>query len=276
MLNSVGVDLTQSRGAVMAKILYTIIQISDCHLFSDKKQSLLSVKTYESLSAIVALIQLKQPEAEIIIVSGDISQDDSPQSYENFIEIMKSLNVSMNAVPGNHDNSTMMKILFPIKSIILESWQIILLNSQKPHFVKGFLDEDELKFLENKLASHSNLFSIIFFHHQPIRVDSVWLDKIGLSNSEDFWERLTSFPNVKAVFFGHVHQEFIGKNKNVPCYGAPSTCFQFKANHNDFALENIPPGFRWIDLYDDGTIKTGITRLDRYIGIFEKDAKGYE
>ena len=80
---------------------------------------------------------------------------------------------------------------------------------------------------------------------------------------------------MKAVLFGHAHQEFAGEKNGVACYGAPSTCIQFKRNCEDFALENIPPGYRWIDLYEDGTLKTGICRLAKYIGVFEKDAKGY-
>ncbi len=260
----------------MAKSPKRIVQISDCHLFSSLTQSLLSVNTHESLSAIIERIQSLNPTPKIIIASGDVSQDNSKKSYESFIEILKILNVPVYAIPGNHDDIVAMKSLFPKKHIILEPWQIILLNSQKPKCVEGYLDEQEFNFLENCLQSHPHLYSIIFFHHHPIAVGSQWLDKIGLSNKENFWKRLSAYKNVKAVFFGHAHQEITGTVNDIPCFGTPSTCIQFKKNHADFALDNLPPGFRWIDLYDDGTIKTEVIRLDHYIGVFEKDAKGYE
>lgn len=260
----------------MAKFLNRIIQISDCHLFANTEQTLLSVNTYESLTTITQSIQMLHPKAECIIASGDISQDDSKKSYEHFIALTKKLNVPVYAVPGNHDDILMMKNLFPQKQLILKSWQIILLNSQKSKFVEGYLDSEELDFLEMALASHPELSCIIFFHHYPVKIGSQWLDNIGLSNKEKFWKCINTFSNVKAVFFGHAHQEFVGKMHEIPCYGAPSTCFQFKKNHATFALENIPPGFRWIDLYDDGTLKTDVQRIKHYIGVFEKDATGYE
>jgi Icc protein len=260
----------------MAKILYNIVQISDCHLFYDKKQSLLGVKTYESLSAISELIQAKNSSTQIIIASGDVSQDDSEQSYEYFFEILKKTHTKIFAVPGNHDDNALMKKLFKEKNIILDSWQIILLNSQKKGFVEGFLDKEEMIFLKNCLISQPKLSSIIVFHHPPILVLSAWIDKIGLANKNDFWKFIGNFPNVKAVLFGHAHQEFAGKVNNILCYGVPSTCIQFKRNDDNFALDNLPPGYRWIELYDDGSLKTGIQRLDYYPGIFEEDAKGYD
>jgi Icc protein len=260
----------------MAKLLHQIVQISDCHLFYDIKQSLLGVNPYESLLATLALIKTEKPDLSLLLISGDLSQDDSKSSYQLLLDIFKKELFPIYAVPGNHDDLTIMNTLFPKKHILLDQWQIILLNSQKTGFVEGLLADSELQFLKDCLEKYPKHNAIVMFHHQPMPVKDKWLDNIGLKNADVFWNTIEPFKNVKAVLFGHVHQEFNGTKESIACYGVPSTCIQFKRNRKDFALDNIPPGFRWIELYDDGTLKTGVTRLSKYIGTFEKDAKGYE
>jgi len=44
--------------------------------------------------------------------------------------------------------------------------------------------------------------------------------------------------------------------------GCPSTCFQFKPGSADFALDFVPQGYRWLDLYPDGAINTAVVRLE--------------
>ncbi|EKD73680.1 MAG: hypothetical protein ACD_45C00220G0001, partial [uncultured bacterium] len=81
--------------------------------------------------------------------------------------------------------------------------------------------------------------------------------------------------HVKTVICGHVHQAFEKKIGNVMLYAAPSTCIQFKPGETNFALDPIPPGYRWLHFYKDGHIKTGIERAPHYVGEFDKTAKGY-
>jgi Icc protein len=125
------------------------------------------------------------------------------------------------------------------------------------------------------LEQYPDHYAVIAFHHQPIAIGSYWLDQLGLVNAVDFWETIAHFPKVKTVLFGHIHQQYEGENSGVLCYSAPSTCIQFKPNSDQFTLDNIPPGYRWIDLHPRGNITTGIKRLARYSGVFDPFAKGY-
>jgi len=106
-------------------------------------------------------------------------------------------------------------------------------------------------------------------------VGSEWIDKLGVQNADEFWKIISHYPNVKAVFFGHIHQVNQQTVHGIACYSVPSTCIQFKTNQNQFGLEKLPPGYRWINLYDDGHIETGVERIADYIGEFDENAKGY-
>ena len=258
-----------------------IVQISDMHLFAEEKKVLLGVKTYESCLAVVNLLKQDKVSPHLIILSGDLSQDRSEESYLHVIELFKGFSVPIYYFPGNHDDGKLMARFFPrenisnLKNIILDNWQIILLDSQKQGSVEGFLDDFQLEFMEKCLQNYPEHYAIIAFHHQPVLVDSEWIDALGLKNAEEFWFILKKYSHVKNILFGHIHQEYVGNKNGVNLYSTPSTCIQFTPNIPHFALENLPPAYRWIDLYSNGDLVTGITRCTEYIGEFNENAKGY-
>jgi Icc protein len=260
-----------------------VLHLSDTHLMGNPAMELLGVKTCESFEVILAMLEdeIRQAHVDFIIHSGDMSQDDTLESYIYFSEKVKRLGVPIYYVPGNHDNPAVMKQLFPVnniheeKHIIHPNWQVVMLNSQKRHAVEGYLDHVQLGFLDESLGKYPDMHAIIVFHHQPLPVGAQWLDNLGLTNASELWGVLQKHSNVNTVLFGHVHQEFTGKVHGIRCMSVPSTCIQFMRQQDHFGLEHIPPGYRWLDLYADGSIQTGVKRASQYVGVFDKDAKGY-
>jgi Icc protein len=258
-----------------------IVQISDMHLFADKEKVLLGVKTYESSLALVNLLKQDKTPPHLIILSGDLSQDHSEASYLHVVELFEEFSIPIYYFPGNHDDGKLMSLFFPqghisnLKNIILHNWQLILLDSQKFGAVEGFLDDLQLKFMEECLQSHPDHHAIVAFHHQPVSVGSEWVDNLGLKNAEEFWNIVQKYPRVRNILFGHIHQEYVGKKNEVSLYSTPSTCIQFKPNVPMFALDKLPPAYRWIDLHSNGTLSTGIIRCTHYVGEFDANAKGY-
>jgi len=263
------------------KPLIRIVQISDPHIYASKEKTLLGVNTYESFSAVLDLVKTDNTPPDLILLTGDLAQDHSELAYQLVKEAFESFNIPIYYIPGNHDDIELMARILPsdtissLKQIVLPPWQFILLNSQKPHAVEGYLDDTQFAFLENCLNMYPNHHAIIVFHHQPIPVGTTWLDKLGLINADKLWETLKQYPQVHALLFGHVHQAHAGEKNGIPYYSTPSTCIQFKRNCVDFALEELPPGYRWLDLYPNGDIKTDVCRLANYIGLFDINAKGY-
>jgi len=256
-----------------------IVQLSDIHLFENPEDSLLGVKTQESFAALLEM--LKKEEFSFIILSGDLSQDGSDASYLRIAKMLKPFQVPIYCIPGNHDNTKIMARVYPVENIsnhrhiVLKNWHIILLNSQIPGSVEGYLDRSQLHYLEHCLQTYPEHHAIIVFHHHPIPVGSAWLDKLGLTNANEFWQLTENYPMITAVLFGHVHMAVEGKVKNIPYYSTPAGCIQFKPHHDAFSLDHIPQGFRIIELYSNGKLKTEVKRLPKYIGHFDQGAKGY-
>lgn len=259
-----------------------IVQISDLHLFADKQQELLGVKTFDSFVAVVDLIRADKTPPEMIIVSGDMAQDHLKQAYCNMADILNQFSIPIYFVVGNHDNAMIVDQLFPLKNIlsakniVFDEWNLILLNSQIPGSVAGNLDTSQMDYMQACLKRYPTHHAMVIFHHQPIPVGSAWIDQYVLQNSDEFWDTVKKYPQLKIILFGHVHQVHEGQKQGVHYYSVPATCIQFMRNKDDFALENLNPGYRWIDLLSEGKFETGVVRIPHYIGRFEATAKGYE
>jgi hypothetical protein len=42
----------------------------------------------------------------------------------------------------------------------------------------------------------------------------------------------------------------------------PATCMQFKPKTAEPQLDDLPPGYRWFELYPDGRLETGVERIE--------------
>jgi Icc protein len=169
-----------------------IVHISDIHLFADPGKVLLGVNTQDSFQAVRDKVRAEENGIQLILLSGDLSQDNSEASYLRLAEMLQPLRAPVYYVPGNHDDPALMARVFPRenmltdKQLIINDWQIILLNSQKPGAVEGYLDASQLDYMQQCLQDYPEQHAIIVFHHQPFHVGCKWLDNLWLSNADQF------------------------------------------------------------------------------------------
>lgn len=256
-----------------------IIQISDTHVFGNPDERLLGHDSNNSLKKIVDMIIAKNERPDIILLTGDMIQSETTQSYQVLEQILKPLAAPIYTLYGNHDAPALFPkttTLHQDKFLILDSWTIILLNSQIIGEVHGHLSDTELQFLNESLKANIKQHCIIALHHQPTDIGSPWLDRIGLRNQQPFHQILNQYSNVKAVIWGHVHQAFDSVINNVAFLSCPSTCIQFKPNTEQFALDlESNPGYRSFKLNADGSLISTINRLKQFEYIVDVSAKGY-
>ncbi|KXJ40598.1 MAG: hypothetical protein AXA67_09860 [Methylothermaceae bacteria B42] len=247
---------------------FKILQLTDCHLLEQPEDTLMGVNTEKSLLDVLDHIQ-RSPQwpPDLILLTGDLAQTPTPTVYQRLHKLFQPFTVPCACLPGNHDEPGHMLAYLcqkPIacpRRILTRHWQILLLNSKKNDSPQGLLSENELKFLRAHLATTS-MPTLIALHHPPVPVGSAWMDTMQLENGEAFLKLASSFPQVKCIIFGHVHQDFVSQYHSLTLMSSPSTCFQFKPHASDFALDTKPAGWRWLHLHCDGAIDTQIERLD--------------
>ena len=261
-----------------------VVQITDTHLFRDPRAALLKLNTQYSFEKVVELMAAKEANIDLILATGDIAQDASEEAYLRFGDAMQSFEAPFYWIPGNHDRRRVMKNLDQYQDaftnlVSFSNWQVILLDSSVIGEVHGHLSERELAHLEKSLQEASTNPQIehclVCLHHNPLPGSAVWMDGIGLHNDEAFLAIIDRFDFVRAVVYGHIHQELDFTRKNVRYFCTPSTCIQFKPEVTEFALDEVSPAYRWLNLYRDGRIESAIERVTGYEFEVDHTSKGY-
>lgn len=246
---------------------WRVLQLSDSHLFADTKEKLKHVETLASFAAVWQAALAEKPQ--LILLSGDLSQDDSPASYAHLAAFIEKSPVPVLITPGNHDQTPHFDALFqvatvqPTPCVHLGDWRIIALNSMQSGQIAGRLAPEILQFLHSCLKSGQPV--LLVMHHPPFSVGSLWMDRYQLVNSEEFWQLLAGRPQVKLLLAGHVHQEFASEIHGVKVFTVPSTCTQFLPQSSQALLDQQLPGFRLVDLAADGRFTTQVKRVQPFI-----------
>jgi Icc protein len=245
-----------------------VIQLSDTHLFAALNRELLGVATASSLNTVLNAVRQLQPRPEVMLLTGDLSQDESLESYQHLYKFIQSLDIPAYWLPGNHDCLPLMEQLLvgssisTAKTFQIAPWNFILLNSAQPGKVHGELSSSSLDWLEQQLQQRLDQPTVVALHHPPCSIGSAWMDQIGLRQPEAFTRLIERYQQVKLVLFGHIHQEFATTRMGVHYLGCPSTCVQFRPQQSEFAVDEQQPGFRLLTLYPNGEFSSVVKRVN--------------
>lgn len=257
-----------------------LVQLSDSHLFAAADGKLLGMNTHDSLQRVIERVLDEQPQIDLILASGDLSQDGSLASYQRFRQLHEQIPAPARWFAGNHDALPAMHtacagsdLLQPI--VDLGNWRIILLDTSIPGAVPGYCSAEQLALLEQALQTAGERHVLVSFHHHPVSIGCRWMEPIGIRNPEALFAVIDRYAQVRALLWGHIHQEFDQLRNGVRLLASPSTCVQFAPGSEEFQVDQEASGYRWLRLHADGRLDTAVSRV---VGIhFDVDysIKGY-
>ena len=247
-----------------------LIQLSDLHLVPPGKLTSKVLDTNAILEETINEILRKQDyfgQIEGLLVTGDISDDGSIDSYLSAYEKLIKLNVPILVIPGNHD------LRKPMREVFNEHVEFSINSSQFDWVFKyeetviigldtlvegenfGFLEKTSLEFLSNQLSIHNGSDIILLIHHPPINTGIYFMDKIGLKNSSELSECLKATSRPVRILCGHVHGVYHGLLGIHPVVSAPSVCSAFEFNRKKFApvgFNRGPTGYAYLETSSNG------------------------
>lgn len=245
-----------------------LVQLSDCHLPERPETDYRGVRADDGVAGLVPAVDAWRPD--LLLLTGDLSEDGSPESYGRLNAILRPLERPMLAVPGNHDRPAEMRVRFPTGAcagsdeeplaIAAGAWRIVLLDSTIRGRVEGRVRESDLDWLADWLTCNDTSPVLLALHHQPVPVGSPWIDRYMLRDPDPLLAMIEQHDNVRAVVWGHVHQSFEAAHGAARLLGCPSSAANSLPDTERFSPDPAGPAARWIELCPDGTLETGLLR----------------
>jgi Icc protein len=199
-------------------------------------------------------------------LTGDVSEDGSAAAYARVAVRLGALGAPVLALPGNHDKPEVMKEHFPLGPwggpgvFELDGWQVVGLDSTRPGKISGVFSQQQLEKFDASMRSSQAQNILVALHHQPVPVNAPWIDRYALEEPERFLNYVDREKRVRCVAWGHVHHAFTADRNGVSFLGAPSSVANSLPEQQKFTLDLAGPSCRWMELGDDGVVKTGVVR----------------
>ncbi len=249
--------------------VHTLLQISDCHLVTAQER-LLGVDTQRSLEAVLEQA-LAEGTPDAILASGDLAHEATETVYRRFLDTVRRFtDAPLLCLPGNHDVLAAMQAAgLPMAPLQLGSWAVVWIDSHEDDKPRAHIDAADRAAFAAELAGLAAEHVLLATHHPFVAVNAPWLDSDRIQGPEELleWcaercvESMQGSGRLQAAVFGHAHQEVSDTCAAWPVYGVPSTCFQFQPRSARFAVDTLPPGYRWLELATDGTVHTRVARV---------------
>jgi len=248
-----------------------LLHITDNHLFADAtKAGYGGIVPYESLVRVLQQAFQHAPgNIDAVIVTGDISGDNSKLSYHHFLQLVSQyIHVPVYVIPGNHDDNAYFDTQLTAyhlragEPLQLENWRIHGIDTRYQG-TRGQVNAQQLSAIAKDIHSHSTAFNLLAMHHHVLSSKS-WMDKHELINAGEFIDWLMQTPNINGIVHGHVHaplQGYVDAKKRIPVFAGPSSCWQWEMTES-FSLSHDKPGYQFITLHDNGRITCDVRRIE--------------
>lgn len=259
--------------------IVNILQLTDPHLYYDRNKGTAGINNHKSFMACLNQALNESIRCDLILLTGDLVNEVKPEIYDRIYKILSDTGIAFACIAGNHDVTDELgadlpfdqrhfiahqpdKRLLSRHCILANNWKILLIDSSVPGKIYGRVNDKNLNWLHQNLCTNHNPV-IITMHHHVLPMNSSWIDQHITKDADSFWRLVEQYPTIKGVVSGHVHQHYMCQRAGVYVYTTPSTCYQFMPNKDNFTLDTqANPGYRWLMLYENGTLDSHVKRLN--------------
>lgn len=261
-----------------------ILHISDTHFVGGNAPLHGKIDTEANLRRLFEDFAKTKARPEAIVFTGDLADTGEDEAYQRLRAIVEPAAEAIGAkviwVMGNHDTRT------PFRTHLLDSdageqsvdmvhdvdgLRIIALDSTVPGHHHGVIDEAQLAWLADVLATPAPHGTLLALHHPPIPGIGIF----DLQEQSGLAETIRG-TDVRAILAGHLHYNTFGTfgDTGIPVSVASGTCY---------ALDNAAPegimrgrdgahGFNLVHVFGDRVMHS-VVPIGEFASVYEVTAE---
>lgn len=202
-----------------------ILHLSDSHLFGDDTLQYDRVDTLAALRRVLERAGVLD-RADVVVLSGDLSNDGSAESYRRLRALVEPWAAAWGAVVvyamGNHDlRAGFEEVLGGREGVTtVRGVRIVCLDSSVPGAGFGELQPDQLDRLREVLRTPAPGGTVLVVHHPPVPAATALLAALELRNPEQLLE-VCRGTDVRLILCGHYHHPMSTEFGGIPVVVAP-------------------------------------------------------
>ena len=208
-----------------------IIIFTDLHMIPAGK-TIIGLDPAQRLAAGIEHVNRYHPDADTVIVTGDLAHRGDHASYERLKVELDKLVPPLAITVGNHDQREAFLEVFKdtvtdengfVQRVIdFDDCRAVLLDTlfappyDFPNSHSGLLCAKRLEWLDRQLETAGDKPVLLFMHHPPHATGFTGMDQIRLVNEVEFYDLVKKRGNVLHIFAGHVHRTISGSSRGIP------------------------------------------------------------
>jgi len=217
------------------------IHLSDTHLQKDEFH-LYGLDPFDRLNTAIKSINKNFKDIDFIVITGDLTHRGDTKAFRKLKKLVKKSKVEVILLLGNHDDrENFIKVFkdYPVNDGYIQDIRtidnnaFIFLDTNIKNSHKGDMSDEQFLWFEKKLKENKDKNTYIFMHHPPMDVGIKLMDKIGFESKKGFKNLVLKYPNIKYIFFGHLHRIITGIWEDIPYFGIRGTNHQLSLKHSE-------------------------------------------
>ncbi|MGA0863040.1 MAG: metallophosphoesterase [Ilumatobacteraceae bacterium] len=216
-----------------------VAQISDPHITGANDPLF---EGSDPVSNLIAAITHAAARAEVVVITGDLAaRAGTDAEYEGVRAVLDAAAVEVLLCAGNHDESRKIQEQFDHVGVdgrldyvrTLSQGQLVVLDSSRAGREDGVFDDDQAKWLEERLAGGEP--TLVAMHHPCFSIGGAAL--AGVRLDDESVERLarvvSRHGNVLSVVSGHAHMTLSAPFAGSIAHACPSVAYEFDFRGRD-------------------------------------------
>jgi calcineurin-like phosphoesterase len=217
--------------------------MSDLHITRNEYDKVFGVNVRKNFESCVSHIKNLEQDGDRLIILGDVSHDNSKESYEFVESTLQKLKMPISSIPGNHDGNNYDSFSYGKNTALNnEHASYYFVDSRGCGNQLGYISSEKIDEIYESVIAENVDTRFVLLHHDIVQPYPP--NRVGVCNSSinNIISRFFSADGPKIIFLnGHRHQYYSMNIGNLAFISVPATSRQFSFHESKLIYSDPNP-----------------------------------